>query len=48
MEYSRSRKNPIDRKKKLWVQPPEGTLKINVDVAFDIDQRKGAMGASER
>jgi hypothetical protein len=48
MEYTRSRKNPIDRKKKSWVQPPVGTLNINVDVAFDIDQRKWAMGASER
>ena len=28
-----------------WSCPPDGMVKINVDVSFDVDSRSGAAGA---
>jgi ribonuclease HI len=45
--YWRARKKPVDRKES-WVRPLVGTIKINVDVVFDMDQGRGGMGAVAR
>jgi hypothetical protein len=42
------KKRPIERKSKSWSKPPEGELKINVDVAYDADQGKAGIGAIAR
>ena len=46
--YWRAGKRPIERKKKAWSCPAEGIIKINVDIAYDVDEGKGGMGAVAR
>jgi hypothetical protein len=41
-------KRPIERKKQSWTKPNKGTIKLNVDVAYDDDQGHGRLGVVAR
>jgi hypothetical protein len=36
-------KRPIERKKQSWTKPNKGTIKLNVDVAYDDNQGHGRL-----
>jgi ribonuclease HI len=42
------KKKTVERKKESWSCPTEGTIKINVDATFDVDQGKGSLAAVAR
>jgi hypothetical protein len=41
-------KRPIERKKESWTKPSKGTIKLNVDAAYDDDQGHGRLGVVAR
>jgi hypothetical protein len=46
--YWRAKRNPLSGKKSLGHAPTEGTIKINADAAFHVDQGKGSLAAVAR
>ena len=44
--YWRTKRKPVQRVQHKWTGPPEGTIKINVDAAYDVDE--GWYGSSSQ